>query len=179
MNNKFISDKTAKRLMVGGVIGFVSGILLSFVILLPLYSKVGECTSGTNCPDSFTAERVGAKLVSVLMYVSLAAIVAGVVMMIATSVKAKQRAVGLQTTPTSNPNTVKHLIIKTLAYVVAFFVGGSIVSLVVASLIPALSSSKGTDQQGHTFAYLIIVFYPLAGGLAVYLTNKWLKNRLK
>ena len=181
MNNKLISEKTAKKLMVGGVIGFVAGIILSLVILLPLYGKVGECTSGTNtCSDNFTAEQIGAKLVSVLMYVSLAAIVSGVVMMIATSVKGKQQqVVERQAVPPKNPKLVKHLIIKTLAYVVAFFVAGSIVSLIVVSLVPALFPSKNTDEQGHIFAYIIIVFYPLAGGFAVYLTNKWLKKRLK
>ena len=87
MNNKLVSEKTAKRLMIGGVIGFVAGIVLLFVILLPLYSKVGECTPGTNtCSNNFTAEQVGVKLVSVLIYVSLAAIVTGVVMIIALSV---------------------------------------------------------------------------------------------
>lgn len=178
MNNKLISEKTAKRLMVGGVIGFVAGIILSFVILLPLYGKVGECTSGTNtCSDNFTAEQVGAKLVSVLMYLSLAAIVSGVVMMIATSVKAKQQVMGAQIAPSKNPKSVKHLIIKTLAYVIAFFVGGSIVSLIVVSLVPALFPSKNTDEQGHIFAYIIIVFYPLVGALAIYLTNKWLKKK--
>jgi|GEM_PF-2896829 len=180
MNNKLISEKTAKKLMVGGVIGFVAGIILSFVILLPLYGKVGECTSGTNtCSDNFTAEQVGAKLVSVLMYVSLAAIVSGVVMMIATSVKGKQQVVGTQIAPPKNPKLVKHLIIKTLAFVVAFFVGGSIVSLIVVSLVPALFPSKDTNEQGRIFAYIIIIFYPLVGGLAVYLTNKWLKKKLR
>ncbi len=178
MNNKLISEKTAKKLMIGGVIGFVAGIILSFVILLPLYSKVGECTSGTNtCSDNFTAERVGAKLVSVLMYVSLAAIVSGVVMMIATSVRAKQQVVGAQIAPPKNPKLVKHLIIKTLAFVVAFFVGGSIVSMIVVSVVPALFPSKDTHEQGRIFAYIIIVFYPLVGGFAVYLTNKWLKKK--
>jgi hypothetical protein len=180
MNNKLISEKTAKKLMIGGVIGFVAGIILSFVILLPLYSKVGECTSGTNtCSDNFTAEQIGAKLVSVLMYVSLAAIVAGVVMMIASSVKAKQQAAVAQVTPASNSKAVKHLVIKTLAFVVAFFIGGSIVSLIVVNLVPALFPSKNTNEQGRIFAYLIIVFYPLAGALAIYLTNKWLKKKLR
>ena len=180
MNNKLISEKTAKKLMVGGVIGFVAGIILSFVILLPLYGKVGECTSGTNtCSDNFTAEQVGAKLVSVLMYVSLASIVSGVVMMIATSVKAKQQVVEAQIVPPKNPKLVKHLMIKMLAYVLAFFVGGSIVSLIVVSLVPALFPSKKTDEQGHIFAYIIIVFYPLVGGFAVYLTNKWLNKKLR
>ncbi len=179
MNNALISEKTAKKLMIGGVVGFVAGKILSFVILLPLYSKVGECASGNNtCPNNFTAEQVGAKLVSVLMYVSLAAIVVGVVMMIASNVKAKQQATVTQVTPVSNSKTVKHLIIKALAYVVAFFVGGSIVSLIVVELVPALFPSKNTDEQGHIFAYIIIVFYPLAGALAIYLTNKWLKKKL-
>lgn len=166
--------------MLGGVVGFVAGIILSFVILLPLYGKVGECTSGTNtCSDNFTAEQVGAKLVSVLMYVSLAAIITGVVMMIASSVKAKQQAMVTQVTPVANSKAVKHLVIKSLAYVVAFFVGGSIISLIVVELVPALFPSKNTDEQGHIFAYIIIVFYPLAGALAVYLTNKWLKKKLR
>ncbi len=176
--NKLISEKTAKKLMVGGVIGFVAGIILSFVILLPLYSKVGECTSGTTtCSDNFTTERIGAKLVSVLMYASLAAIVTGVVMMIATSVKGKQQVAGTQFAPTKNSKLVKHLITKTLAFIVAFFVGGSIVSLIVVSLVPALFPSKDTNEQGRISAYIIIVFYPLVGGFAVYPMDKWLKKK--
>jgi len=180
MNNKIISEKTAKRLMLGGVIGFVAGIILSFVILLPLYSKVGECASGTNtCPDNFTAEQVGAKLVSVLMYVSLAAIISGVVMMIVTSVRAKQQATLMQATTVSSSRTVKHLVIKTLAYVVAFFAAGSIISLVVVNLVPTLFSSKSIYEQGRIFAYIIIVLYPLVGAFAIYLANKWLNKKLK
>lgn len=177
MSKKFVSDAVSKKLMIGGGIGFGAGIILSLVILLPLYSKVGECVSAKDaCSSDFAAERIGARLVSVLMYLSLVAFVTGVVMMIVVGVKSKQQALGTPAAPAINPKTVKHLTIKILAFVTAFFIGGSIVSLIIARLVPAIYSSKDVDQLGHIFAYMIIVFYPLAGGFAVYITNKWLKK---
>ncbi len=100
-------------------------------------------------------------------------------MMIASSVKGKQQPKAMRATPAPNSKAVKHLIIKVLVFVAAFFIGGSIVSLIVGELVPALFPSKNTNEQGHILAYMIIVFYPLAGASAVYLTNKWLKRKLR
>lgn len=91
--SKLFSETVARKLMVGGTIGFVTGAILTFVIVWPLYSSAAECiadtASASACSDNLDVERVGARLVSILMYVSLVAIIAGVVMMIATSLKAK------------------------------------------------------------------------------------------
>jgi disulfide bond formation protein DsbB len=180
MKNKLISEKTAKKLIGGGVIGLASGMILYFVILLLAYGNANECLSGTNtCSDNDTMIQVGANLAPVLTYVSLIAIVTGVVMIIATSVKGKQQVAGKQIAPPKNPKLVKRLIIKTLAFATAFFVVGFIVSLIVASLASALFPARDTSEQGRIFAYLIIVLYPLIGGFAVYLTNKWLNKKLR
>lgn len=184
MNNKLISEKNAKKLIVGGVIGFVVGIILSivmvYVILLPLYSQAGECITGSNVcsPDDFIAEQIGAKLPSVLMYASLAAIVTGIMMTIVLNTKGKQRLSTIKFTQPANSKTVKQLLIKIPLYIMAFFVGGSIASLIVRELVSVLFFSSDMNQQASIFAYLIIIFYPLSGGLMVCLINKWLKKKL-
>jgi hypothetical protein len=118
----------------------------------------------------------------VLAYVSIAAIVIGVLMIIAVSVKAKQQQATTPLmgapTPVRTINT-KHLLIKTLALIAAFFVSTFIAIMVVVSVVPVFSSTKDTNKQGHIFAYIIIPVYPLVGGFSVYFTNKYLNKKLK
>ncbi len=173
MNKKLITKTTSKKLMIGGAVGYVAGIILSFVILLPLYGRVNDCLDANNCSTDFTWEQIGAKLVSVMMYLSAAAFTAGVLMFIALIVKSK-----LLTPTSANPKRTEHLIIKTIALIAAFFVGGSVVSIVVVNVVPALFPSKDINQQARIFAYALIILYPLAGGSAVYFTNRYLKKKL-
>ena len=186
MNKKLFSEATAKKLMIGGVIGFVSSIVLSLATVFTLYSKVGNCgfgnTTGSCKTDNFTWQTIAAHIGLVLAYVSIAAIVIGVLMIIAVSIKAKQQQIAVPLTGAPSPvrtiNT-KRLFIKTLALIAAFFVSTFIAIMIVISIVPALSSTKDTNKQGHIFAYIIIPVYPLVGGFSVYFTNKYLNKKLK
>ena len=76
--------------MIGGAGGLITGAILLPVILLPIYEKVGQCASGANgCADDLTVEEIGVKLASILIYVSLGAVISGLIMMITTTVKSK------------------------------------------------------------------------------------------
>jgi hypothetical protein len=194
MKQKLFSEKTAKRLMTFGAIGFVCSIVLSLSTLFSVYSKVGSssfdnCTG--NCKsDSLTWQTIVAHIGLVLAYVSVAAIVVGVLMMIATSLSTRKQQPALQPQPYNplapaanpvavpqQPDKVKHLVIRVLASIAAFFISTSIVVNVIADSVMK-ASSKTTGQQGHIFAYIIIFVYPLVGGFSAYFTNKYLKRRL-
>jgi len=91
MNNKFVSNKTAKRLALGGAIGAITGVVLTLVILLPLYSKVGDCTTNsTSCSTNFSTEQIGVNLALGLVFVSAVAIITAAIMGISIHVKNKQ-----------------------------------------------------------------------------------------
>jgi hypothetical protein len=196
MNQKLLSEKTAKRLMTYGVVGFVASIVISLATLFNVYGKVGNsgfsnCTA--NCKtDSLTWQTTITHIAVVLSYISVAAIILGVLMIIVVSAKTKRTqpqtpaqpqpynptavSTPIQATP-AQPNRAKHLIIRVLASVAAFFISTSIVVVIVADSVMK-ASSKTTDQQGHFFAYIIIFVYPLVGGFSAYFTNKYLKKRL-
>jgi Mg/Co/Ni transporter MgtE len=109
MQTRLTSEKIAKKLMVGGVLGFIVGIILLFVILLPLYDKLGECTNDTNtCPENFASEQIGTKLVSALLYASLVAITSGVILKVATRFKGKQRVDDTQNASNASTLNLKH-----------------------------------------------------------------------
>lgn len=80
--------------MTYGVVGFVASIVMSLATLFNLYSKVGNsdfsnCTS--NCKtDILTWQTIVTHIAIVLTYISVAAIVAGVLMTILVGAKAKK-----------------------------------------------------------------------------------------
>jgi hypothetical protein len=128
--------------------------------------------------------------------VSIAAIVLGILMIIAINAKTKKVQQPLPAQPQpydptvsmqaaaampvpaaiAQPRNMKHLVIRVLASIAAFFISTSIVVVVIADSVMK-ASSKTTNQQGHIFAYIIIFAYPLIGGFSAYLTNKYLKKR--
>jgi hypothetical protein len=192
MHHKLYSEKIATRLMIVGVSGFVIGFILSIASLFGIYDKVGDssfnCTK--NCTtDSLSWQTITAPIGLVITYVSIVITIVGVVLMIAASIQAKKQqpvpAVPYNPTlPTATPlapaeqrRNVTQLVIRILASIAAFFITTSIAVTVVSSLVMK-DSSKTINQQGHLFAYIIIVVYPLVGGFSAYFTNKYLKQRL-
>lgn len=189
MNQKILSEKTAKRLMTYGVIGFVSCLVVSLVVLFSTYSKAGSSNCTGSCAN-LTWQKDVAHIAVVLSYISVAAIVAGVLMIIAVSVKNKKtkplpaqpqpydpntiQATIPTPTAVAQPRNIKHLVIRILASIAAFFISTSIVIVLIANGVMKDSDKK---QQGHLFAYIILVAYPLVGGFSAYFTNKYLKKR--
>jgi uncharacterized membrane protein YozB (DUF420 family) len=185
--------------MTFGAIGFVGSIIISLIVLFSTYSKVGDSGFGHSCTGScanLTWQTVVSHITLVLSYLSIAAIVIGVLMIIAVNAKAKKvqqplpaqpqpynptnpmQATVAMPVPTAaaQPRNMKHLVIRILASIAAFFISTSIVITVIADSVMK-ASSKTTNQQGHIFAYIIIFAYPLAGGFSAYFTNKYLKKR--
>ena len=180
MYNKLANKKTAKKLIVGGIMGCIIAALLFFAILLPFYNKVNECVSGVAvCQDSFTtAVHAEVRLVQLLMLVSFVAIIGGVMIMFAVGIQGRPLA-ETQAGQPQRPKSLRRQGIKALVGVAAFFIGGSIASIIIVNLVPVLFPHKSTGQQGRIFAYLIILFYPLVGALAAYLTSKWTREKLR
>lgn len=176
MNKKFFNKKIAKRLMTIGVIGFVISIVISLATLFTVYSKVGnisfgDCT-GMCKTDNFGWESITAHIGVVLEYASLATIVVGALTMIAASILIKKQNPALQVQPRT-----KHLVLRVLASIAAFFISNSIIAVLIANSI-LKASPKTADQPGHIVAYIFIFAYPLVGGFSAYFTNKYLKKRL-
>jgi len=90
MHSKIVSDKTAKRLAIGGAIGLATGVILTLVALMPLYSKANTCLENTGCSIDFTAEQVGVNLALGLVSVSVSAIITAIVMAVKIGLKNKQ-----------------------------------------------------------------------------------------
>lgn len=172
MGSSLITKRNAKKLITGGGVGLGVSVLLTFASLLSLYGKTSECpVDKSTCADSFGLEEVGTSLAYILAYVSLAVIIAGIVMIVMSRAMAGQQAVEKQAKPD------KHPAIKFLIYAVAFFAGGSIITFIVVSLIPVLFSSSSVDEQARIFTYTILVLYPVVGSVFVYMANKWLKRK--
>lgn len=183
MNNPQSLKRTANKLIIGGVVGFILGLLVSLLVLFPLYSKEavqGDCAVATStCAHSLRVASIAGKSVAVVSYISIAAVTVGLVLYIIASSKDKLSLSAAQVTPKPNPRAGWHLLISIVASIVAFFIGGSIVAFALSFLIPPADPTQDITSQIHLVTYLVIIFYPLAGALAVYFTNKWLKKKLK
>lgn len=90
MSKSFFTKDTAKKLMIGGAVGFFAGAILYFVTLQSLYSKVGDCTASNGANYSTTVEQVAVKPITGLLFVSMATIIAGLVLLVVLEAKPKQ-----------------------------------------------------------------------------------------
>jgi hypothetical protein len=88
MKRSLFSEKTAKKLIIGGAIGFTVCSVISLITLFSVYGKAGSNGLGNNCTGScinLTWQTVIGHAALILSYLALAVMLAGALIKIAAS----------------------------------------------------------------------------------------------
>ena len=160
--------------MIYGIVGFGGSLVLSVIILINIYAKVGSCLASCNA-DGLIWQTYLSAIAYALGFGSIVVVELGLLMMVMVYIAAQARQPRAKAA--KDHKKLKYLMLRILASGVAFFVSTSILIVIVSQLV-AMVSPGSVDQQSQIFAYVIVFSYPLVGGFSAYCTYMFLKERL-